>query len=303
MAKESSVERIIGKVPEKEKEIIFLQMKECFDDQKIGELEGKEREKTEEEKQALEFINGATNKLLEKYGLPPFDVPEKNVHVVKENDWDLPRIAYFFPNRQCAHIKEVPNLFLFTRLAHHEIIHFKSHGALQRKTDAASRKNIDLYRMGLMVGERSGSRNYFGNLNEAVTEELNRRFVAETRKNPPAFLREEAAETKALLREHPEEAEEIVYLSEENGKLMGAKFSYPEERLILNTLIDKLYAKNEDKYDNREEVFDVFAKAMFTGNLLPLGRLIDKTFGKGTFRKIGELDENVEELKNFTEEL
>lgn len=29
---------------------------------------------------------------------------------------------------------------------------------------------------------------------------------------------------------------------------------------------------------------------MITGNILPVGRLIDTTFGKRTFRQIGDLD-------------
>ena len=41
--------------------------------------------------------------------------------------------------------------------------------------------------------------------------------------------------------------------------------------------------------EDKEEVFDLFASAALTGNLLTIGKLIDKTFGLGTFRKIGEM--------------
>jgi hypothetical protein len=68
-------------------------------------------------------------------------------------------------------------------------------------------------------------------------------------------------------------------------------------------LLDKLYEKNTDQFSNREEVFNVFAKAMLTGNILPLGRLVDGTFGRGTLRKIGELDHDVQALEEFVESL
>ncbi len=63
---------------------------------------------------------------------------------------------------------------------------------------------------------------------------------------------------------------------------------YEQQREKLNELIDELYEQNKDKFGDREEVFDVFARAVMTGRLLPVARLIEKTFGKGSFREIGE---------------
>jgi len=74
---------------------------------------------------------------------------------------------------------------------------------------------------------------------------------------------------------------------------------YPQERKVFNILTDKLYTKNADQFSNREEVFTVFAKAMLTGNILPVGRLVDRTFGRGTLRRIGELDHDTQALKEF----
>jgi hypothetical protein len=63
---------------------------------------------------------------------------------------------------------------------------------------------------------------------------------------------------------------------------------------MLNTLIDKLFDRNKDKFFDREEVFDVFARAAMTGRMVPLGRLVDTTFGAGTFRLIGESDSDIQ---------
>ena len=42
---------------------------------------------------------------------------------------------------------------------------------------------------------------------------------------------------------------------------------------------------------------------MFSGNLLTAGKIIEKTFGVGTFRRLGELGSDPEEQKEFIESL
>ncbi len=42
---------------------------------------------------------------------------------------------------------------------------------------------------------------------------------------------------------------------------------------------------------------------MLTGNILPVGRLVDGTFGRGTLRRIGELDHDTQALEEFVESL
>jgi hypothetical protein len=78
-----------------------------------------------------------------------------------------------------------------------------------------------------------------------------------------------------------------------------AKYSYRRPRKIYATLYDKLYAANKAEFNNADEVKDLAVKAVLTGNILPLGKLIDKTFGKGTFRAIGEADADIEKLEQF----
>lgn len=68
-------------------------------------------------------------------------------------------------------------------------------------------------------------------------------------------------------------------------------------------LIDALYERNKNNFNDREEVFDMFAKNAFTGNMYELGKLVDKTFGRGTLRKIGKLDAHIEEQEKFIKSL
>ncbi len=60
------------------------------------------------------------------------------------------------------------------------------------------------------------------------------------------------------------------------------------ERKKLYDLLDKLVLESNRKYKNRNELFDEFAKANFSGNYLPLAKIIESILGKGSFRKIAE---------------
>jgi hypothetical protein len=68
-------------------------------------------------------------------------------------------------------------------------------------------------------------------------------------------------------------------------------------------LIDKILERNSEKFQDREEIFEIFAKGMMTGNILPVGRLIERTFGNGTLRRIGELDQDIQAQKEFVNSL
>ena len=48
--------------------------------------------------------------------------------------------------------------------------------------------------------------------------------------------------------------------------------------------------KLADQYADADEVYKVFLKAHFTGQLLPIARLVEKTFGEGSFRLLGNMD-------------
>jgi hypothetical protein len=65
-------------------------------------------------------------------------------------------------------------------------------------------------------------------------------------------------------------------------------YSYDEERDNFRDLCEKLYQKNQERFSSAEEVFKFFAQAAMTGKLLPVARLIEATYGKGSFRSVGE---------------
>ncbi len=318
----SSFERVVGDVSETDKEQILQAAGERFDDQRFVDLEKQEREKTEVELKIIDVANEATNKLRRKYGLSDFEIPPKNIHVIKEGDWPLKDSAVYDSMKQGVVMREQPANIVFLRHALHEMLHFKSYQALQ-VTQGADRK-LNEYRIGLVAHTRDDKNRYFINLNEAVTEELTRRMVLELSDDP--LFADEKKNTALTIKKHPHTRadsggqlfnEDTYYATTDKvktwkqavGRVFGTKrmfgqnFTYRRERKIFNILADKIFEGNRGQFKDKEEVFEVFCNGMMTGNILPVGRLIDGTFGQGTLRRIGELDRNIDGQEEFVDSL
>jgi hypothetical protein len=72
----------------------------------------------------------------------------------------------------------------------------------------------------------------------------------------------------------------------ENG--MVEFFERCKFRKRLYELIDRLFEKTQGEYGGKDQIFEVIARANFTGNYLPFARLVEKALGKGSFRKLAE---------------
>jgi hypothetical protein len=205
----------------------------------------------------------------------------------------------------------------------HEMLHFKSYHALQ--ATSGKKSIIKDYRMGLTVNTRDEEKRYFTNLNEAVTEELTRRFIGKISND--SFFSQETNKTRNIINRYPMAKNDLdglpfftqdTYYAEVKNegtwreamgrlfgkhKLFSERFTYQKEREILNIFIGKIFEKRKDEFNSKENVFEIFAKGMITGNILPLGRLVDGIFGKGTLRNIGELDGNIKKQEDYIKSL
>jgi DNA-binding transcriptional ArsR family regulator len=313
MKKESSIDRIIGYKSQAEREKVFQDMSEVFDIQVFDNLKNKERNKTSEELQIISFVNEITNKLREDQGLKKFDIPAQNIHVISEKKWPKRLIggAVFSLEVQMVALREELSKIVFTKKVLHEMIHFKSYHALQ--STAETNLLAKEYRMGLTITTRDGRLMFFRNLNEAVTEELTKRLLFQNSDN--SLLKDEIEQTKYIIEKYDDATcrdgsalfdEDTIYATIQGGmlkkfstKITTERFSYETERQILNTIIDKIFEKNKVSFQNREEIFEIFVNSMMTGNIISIGKLIDNTFGKGVFRNIGELGDNIQKQKKF----
>lgn len=90
-------------------------------------------------------------------------------------------------------------------------------------------------------------------------------------------------------------------------RILRQDFSYRGQRRNLSLLIDKFFERNPGKFEHKGEVFDVFVKDMLDGNIMPLGRLLEKSFKRPGLHlilsKLAELDSDIEKQREFIESL
>lgn len=295
------------------------------------ELEEISRPKTPEEIKLHERADEISNSILEKYDLDLFSLPEKNVLIVKRGQWpeEVPKDAggLYNPEAQLIALEESPIRMEYAKNLLHEQLHFKSYNALQAVTDKEKKTFFTSdYRVGLTIRTRDGEQLFFRNINEAITEELVKRHSDELFADP--VFSEERQQFKTMQEANQRMKEQgqtdrvmgvidnpdtiyanIFFADSEMADILApdrgegeqvfhsVQFSYPKQREVLQELTEKIYERNEDEYEDPAEVFDEFARAALSGRLLPLAKLVDNTFGSGTFRNLGEADPDIDELQ------
>ncbi len=304
--RESAVSRVVASNPADEKSMLeyFQSISECQD--KFG----MEAEKTPEELALIVELNQKMKRFVEDYGGEWVEMAPENIHILdinKANEKEKEVInrmslgGFFNLDKQAIFVvKNFPKLKFVGSLVH-EMLHFNSFNSLNRSIDKKTDELvIKKRRSGLNVYIRGESEPYFNDLDEAVITELAIRFdwrhfadlefIKEEFKNMEDFRRrlymkgkkETADELEAV-------AVEVVGQSSSLYTATSIRRSYSDERKMLWTIINEIYKDNKDKFSNTEEIFGIFAGAVMSGKLLPVARLIEKTFGKKTFRTIGEL--------------
>ncbi len=169
---------------------------------------------------------------------------------------------------------------------------------------------------------------YFAQMEEAIVAECTRRFLKKIgsdplfaedfqalekiknwvinfhRKNGASEERIAEFESELKFIPNPTEVVKIVlgeYDDENNQQAMAAgmfarmfkekSVEFMErlkERKKMYALLDEILVASSGVYQNRDEIFDDFARANFTGNYLPLAKKVEAILGKGSFRKIAE---------------
>ncbi|MDP2934267.1 MAG: hypothetical protein Q8N59_00630 [bacterium] len=236
---------------------------------KLTECGGKTIEKFEIDKtgrdiEVIDFVKGAVGEYTGKYTEKKYNIPLQNIHVfnpggVEEFTEQKLVVGASSIERGSIVVDRVESDTAFAMHVFHEILHLNSYTALQLK--GKEEPSIETYRSGIEVIARNGEKIFFRDIEEAVIELLTRRFYQENIITNEVFDEED-------------------------------KKNFPicrvEERAKLEALIDVLWEGNKNRFKTKEGVEDLFLEAQFTGNLLKIGRLIEKTFGKGSFRKLGE---------------
>jgi len=314
--KTSGVSKIVGGTQEekdktakhfedlpKEKESAFADVKDILF----------EREKTSEEVEIIESINAKLPEFIRSYGGEPaplnldqfhiLDLKQSPISVRLLFKFGIVRFAGgYLPETQA--ITLAPESFRNSKLAFahgatHESIHMHSFTSfeLKEKSPGQPKDNPVRRRIGFTVNEDQEEKLLFNDINEAITEELTRRFDEQYFSDMP-ILKDDIELRDTVRKKKPSktEGEDIIAVSKVNLPsdwlciLEVTLFHeiYSKKVTDFKMLLKDLYEKNKDSFESEEGVFRLFAKSMLKGNMLDVARLYEKTYGKGSFRSLGE---------------
>ncbi|MGA2418161.1 MAG: hypothetical protein ABSF55_02900 [Candidatus Staskawiczbacteria bacterium] len=275
--RESGILRIVGAESEEEIEML-KEFKRRFDDQEkeVGEILGglrpQEREKTEEEKRIVEFILGKMPEFVERYGGIPVNLKPEHVHFLEVDERSKERLkaakkfGFYDAPRQFIGILPRANSLMSARTVLHEVLHFNE---FQSFTKGKSGK-LAQRRQGFAMQLGKTREEYFSLIGDAIVEKLAAKFEEEYFDFIPELKK---------MRENNSRRE-----ANEEGEV-----AYEEAVGVLDDIVIKqVYNKNKNRFKSEEEVFNSFARSAMTGRLLEVARLIEKSFGKGVFKILGD---------------
>ena len=219
---------------------------------------------------------------MEEAGVNPYDIPAQNYHIISYNIPAGRARTAITQQKIILHKHAVrENMVSFGLIAFHETLHAKGNIAL-----FIDKEKANLYRTGLKTENRGPEDLFFHfeGLDEAVIAEATRKFFPKLLELP-----ELSKEKKWLISKAKEKGLKLgdeIYWIRRDG---GVQFTYGPHRKILDYVCTEIQKQFPEKDQSADNVFKVFLKAHFTGRLLPIARLVEKTFGKGSFRVLSSM--------------
>jgi hypothetical protein len=174
----------------------------------------------------------------------------------------------------------------------HEILHFNSFHSEQIYQEDEETVLVATRRAGLATvrSKQKARPHALNRLNEALTEELARRFDDTYFHWIPELA--EQFEFRQHVREVSDlsEGDPIIVTQQNPDKSWIAQITprriYYPERLLLKLLIEEIWSHHRERFATEEDVFTELARAYFTGRLLSFARLVTGIRGRGSFRRL-----------------
>jgi len=310
--------RIIGGSTEEQKEVVRREKEKAlfnhFDSlppEELAQFKKFEYPKSEKEISLIDFANIETDELMQQAGVEPYDIPLENFHIIPPELYKKAAgdtgTATTFNSKQgiifdAQHFRDNPLNFAATAL--HETLHLKAHFSLEVEQNPEDKNKIETtpYREGVTIralqkyGHHGQYHAHFNGLHEAIVATQEQKSLPKIL-NLPEFAEEkewlqseEAKELRKKLAKEKNIPEDDIIWVGKKGKNDWEKLSYLQPKRALDYVCSEIQKQFPDKYNSPDEVFKEFLKAHFTGQLLPIARLIEKTFGEGSFRILGNMD-------------
>lgn len=281
---------------------------ESFSAQEREQFEKFEYPKSEKELALINFANIETSRLLQEAGIEPYDVPVENYHIMPPEIYKKAAggggTATTFNKKQviifdAQHFRDNP--VNFGAVALHESLHLKSHFSMEVQEEG-DRVQKTPYREGVTIkalqshGLHGKYHQHFAGLHEGIVAETEKRLLGklldlpELTREKEWLISDEAKEMRKNIAEKNKIPEDDIIWVGKKGTNDWETVSYLQQRNVLNYVCTEIQKQLSDQYQSADDVYKIFLNAQFTGKLLPIARLVEKTFGEGSFRLLGNMD-------------
>ena len=300
---------MVGNASEETKD----QVKKTFEKRLLNHIESLDPEvkewlkkfeipKTELEIFLIDFVNKQSNDLMQSIGVQPYDIAPENFHIIKTEEYKYESSNAIAFNRYQGILFKAEsfenNPVYFGSVALHEILHIKAFFCSEvRENNNDIKIHINPYREGVAIkslqrhGQNDQYHEHFVGLHEAIVSEAEKRALSELFSLPELkeqieqFESEKIQEKKKRIVKIGIPEDDIIWVDDNRSNLVG----YKEQRKVLSYLCEEIQKEFPNDYKTTDDVFKEFLKAHFTGNILQIARLIEKTFGEGSFRLLGNM--------------
>ncbi len=267
----------------------------------VSELESP---KSAIDSESIALANEVTNEFLEELGLPTFDIPEKNFHLIDSERFadekrkeevlatiDGPGRTFALHQGILINTRKTQNPIFRASVMLHEAVHLKS--ALVVSGDS---ELLGLERLGVHRNVRRGEEviSMGEGLAEALASETERRGL-------PMLLSRHTqitdiihrdydslaaiARREAIARRYGVPFDEVIYAGAAEEDYMV--LAYLEQREALWYVIDMIA---KDRKEHSEDVWPIFLRAQFTGTTNEIERLVNQSFGAEGYRILEQMD-------------
>lgn len=312
--------RIIGKSTEQRKEVMGQLMElalqdpyELFSPKKREKIKRMEYPKSEEETEVLLFVDDKMKKLSSECGAEPYDIPVANTHIVPDElfyeingSGNKLADAGGIIGNQSIFMKASAarkSTFVLGTLSAHEGFHLRGHLTRElNETESEDDFELTNFREGISVNStqkknKNGEvHRHFEGAHEALASLMEKNMVPVLMEHP-LFAEykkwresEEGKKTwSELAKKLKVSEEEITWVNPEKTDEYE-KLASLKQRKTLEYVFEEIQKQFPEQYETAEDVYKEFLKTQFTGRLLPVARLVEKTFGEGSFRMLGSMD-------------
>jgi hypothetical protein len=305
--KQSGIERILKTSPEEEAALL-RHFERALKNQ---ETDPYEKEKDPEDVEIIDGILARISDFVHDYdGKTVPGLKAVNVHLIDTDKLTPEQKAAIesvdvgaicdFRTQSAAVLPEKDSRLITAQRIVHELMHLHAFTSLEAEKEPSSESSpmltiegAKLYprRIGFGVFDKTHSKRYFRELDEAIIEELSSRFDARYFAQFPTLAPELEIRTKMRQTVKRDAGEIAAVTTKQRGdgqwNTSIRSWRYGDQRAKLHSLIHDIYEMHGSDFASEDEVFNVFAKAVMTGRLLEVARLVEGTFGKGSFVKLG----------------